>query len=231
MVCWTLLETRLVYGYYVFSGLSFPIVLSLSVANSPPVLSPTSHYRASNQAVLSLVALRRTTGFELDNLGRCVAHRFSAGSRIREAFRCGRSTCVPCRLSCCTSTAFSSWTTMLSSLSLVRFDFVLGAMDSDVTSSEHFSGCSSSGCTTRRFSTWMTVTSPSRCGFVETLWIQRLLPLNISRAVHPQVVHTSRFNMDDCDELIPLWFCRDVEDSEVSSSEHILGFKAACMAL
>ena len=36
---------------------------------------------------------------------------------------------------------------------------------------------------------------------------------------------------DDCDEFIPLWFCRDVVDSEVSSSEHISGFKAAYMAL
>ena len=67
------------------------------------------------------------------------------------------------------------------SLSLVRFDFVLGAMDPED------------------------------------------LPLNISRAVHPQVVRTSRYNMDDCDKLISLWFCRDVVDSEVTSSEHFSG--------
>ena len=49
--------------------------------------------------------------------------------------------------------------------------------------------------------TMITVTSSSRCGFVETLWIQRLLPLNISLAVHPQVVRTTRFNMDDYNVL------------------------------
>ena len=36
----------------------------------------------------------------------------------------------------------------------------------------------------------------------------------------------SRFNMDDCDELIPLWFGRDVVDSEASTSEHLSGFIA-----
>ena len=46
-----------------------------------------------------------------------------------------------------------------------------------------------------------------------------------------QVVRPPRFNMDDCDELIPLSFCRDVVDSEVSSSEHLSGFIAAYMAL
>ena len=37
--------------------------------------------------------------------------------------------------------------------------------------------------------------------------------------------------MDDCDELIPLWFGRDVVDSEASTSEHLSGFIATHMAL
>ena len=37
--------------------------------------------------------------------------------------------------------------------------------------------------------------------------------------------------MDDCDELIPLWFGRDVVDSEASSSEHLSGFIATHIAL
>ena len=138
-------------------------------------LSPALSLLVSPHCTCRLSLFR--CGPEQELVGRCVAHRFSAGSRVR----------VPCCLSSCTSAAFSSWKTLLSSLSLVRFDFVLAP------------------------------------------WIQKLLPLNISRAVHPQVVHTSRFNMDDCDELIPLWFCRDVVDSEVTSSEHFSGW-SCCLS-
>ena len=62
-----------------------------------------------------IVSVRFEThdGLRDGQLRRCVAHRFSAGSRIREAFRCGRSICVPCCLSSCTSAAFSSWTSLL----------------------------------------------------------------------------------------------------------------------
>ena len=178
VVCWTLLETRLDYGYYVFSGLSFPIVLSLTGLLSSCSLSDFTPSCFEPGCVVS-VRFETHDGLRDGQLGRCVAHRFPAGSRIREAFRCGRSTCVPCCLSSCTSTAFSSWTTMLSSLSL---------------------SCEVRFC-------------PGRHGFRGY----------ISQAVHPQVVHTSRFNMDDCEEPIPLWFCREVVDSEVTSSEHFSG--------
>ena len=97
-------------------------------------------------------------GLRNGQLRRCVAHRFSAGSRIREAFRCERSTCIPCCLSSCTSATFSSWTTMLSSLSLVRFDFVLSAMDSEDLPL-NISRVVDPHLYARRGSTWMTVTS------------------------------------------------------------------------
>ena len=116
-------------------------------ASRCPVLSPTSRCRVSNQAVLSLFALRRTTGFEMHNYD-IVSHTGSRQDhvRIREAFRCGRSTCVPCCISSCTSAAFSSWTTMLNSL-FCEVRFCPGRHGFRGSTSEHFSGCTSSSCT------------------------------------------------------------------------------------
>ena len=163
-------------------------------ASRCPVLSPTSRGRVSNQDVLSLFALRRTTGLEMDNC-HIVSHTGSRQDHVSvKHFGVEGQLVFRVVYQVCTSDAFSSWTTMLSSLSLslVRFDFVLGAMDSEDLPL-NMDNCDE----------LIPLLFLSR-----RLWIQRLPPLNISRAVHPQVVRTSRFNMDDCDELIPLWFGR-----------------------